>query len=363
MEPNSHQIWEKRALLVCLAACLLILAWMLRPLLTGIGTSALLAALTYPIYIKLQKVLRFNWIASLTTMILLTVIVLLPVTVLVFFSYRELIDLLQKAPQNFNEVDQVIDNFYVHIHPFLSKLGIKLNDTSSIKSQLDMILKLLPSIGSAILDKGAEFSKWILSTLLTMGTATFCLFYFYLDGPKMIDRFIHLFPMNDDDERQILKVFLTVTKAALLGSLVIGGVQGTLGGILVWCLGFSSPFAWGLVLTLLSLLPGIGIGLALIPTSIWLLFSGHPISALILICGAMVIGIIDNLLRPLLIGRQVHMHELLVFLFTVGGIATMGLAGFILGPALGSMGITLLQLYDKQYIHKNNVFSSLLIEK
>jgi|GEM_PF-754380 len=354
---------EKKALLICLVLLLLIICWMLRSLASGIAIAALFAALTYPIYTKIASWVKVKWFASLITLFLMFLLILLPATLVGFLSYKELSQFVNRAPEYIPTLSQEIDKIYTSVQPLLYKYIPGYEGMTSLREYAQNGLAYTPQIGKLLLSRSAALSSWFFSTLFTLGISIFCLFYFYLDGPQIIKRLLHLFPMREEDEISLLQTFMNVTKAALVGSLLVSCIQGGLGALLLGFLGFGSPFVWGAVLTLLALIPGVGASLLLIPLSLYLLINSNWSDGLILLIGTIVVSLVDNLLRPVLIGRKIQMHDLMVFIFTLGGLASFGLAGFILGPALGALGLTLLNLYEKNFLFAQSGTPSLPVEQ
>ena len=144
----------------------------------------------------------------------------------------------------------------------------------------------------------------------------------------------------------MLDKFVSVTRATLKGTILIGAAQGLLGGLAFWAVGIDGAIFWGTVMTVLSIIPGIGGALIWVPASIVLMTSGEVWRgiALAAFCG-LVVGSIDNLLRPLLVGRDTQMHELLIFFSTLGGLLMFGVMGFIVGPILAALFVTVWEIF------------------
>ena len=159
-----------------------------------------------------------------------------------------------------------------------------------------------------------------------------------------------LSPLKDSEERQLLKNFISVSKATLKGSLVIAIIQGILMTIVFLVTGVPSPVIWGAITVLFSLIPMVGAGLVWLPAGIIMLLLGNIWQGLtILIFGALVVSTIDNFLRPRLVGKETSLHPILVFLSTIGGIALFGLVGILLGPVIIVLFISLLDIYQIEF--------------
>jgi predicted PurR-regulated permease PerM len=144
----------------------------------------------------------------------------------------------------------------------------------------------------------------------------------------------------------MVEKFISVTRATLKGTILIGAAQGLLGGLAFWAVGIDGPIFWGTVMTVLSIIPGVGGALVLVPAAIVLGATGEVGRAigLALFC-ALVVGSVDNLLRPRLVGKDTKMHELLIFFSTLGGLMFFGATGFILGPILAALFVTAWEMF------------------
>jgi hypothetical protein len=144
----------------------------------------------------------------------------------------------------------------------------------------------------------------------------------------------------------MLEKFVSVTRATLKGTVLIGLAQGMLGGLAFWAAGIDGAIFWGTVMTVLSIIPGIGGALVWIPAVLILMTTGEVWRGIALgaFCG-LVVGSVDNLLRPLLVGRDTQMHELLIFFSTLGGLMMFGVMGFIVGPILAALFVTAWDLF------------------
>jgi len=174
----------------------------------------------------------------------------------------------------------------------------------------------------------------------------YTMFFFLMDGDKLIHKILYYLPLEDHDERRILDRFTSVTRATLKGTAVIGILQGLLGGIGFAVAGIPSAVFWGTIMAVLSFIPGIGSALVWVPAVIILAVSGSFIKAILLgiYCTA-VVGSIDNFLRPILVGKDTQMHELMILFGTLGGIVMFGVVGVIIGPIIAALFVTVWDIY------------------
>ena len=158
------------------------------------------------------------------------------------------------------------------------------------------------------------------------------------DGKQLLELIVHALPLGDSRERKLFKKFAEVSRATVKGTLIIGLTQGVLGGIMFAILGIQGAVFWGVVMAILSLLPVVGTALVWMPAALVLIASGDWQKGIVLIAfGVLVIGLIDNLLRPILVGRDTKMPDYLVLLSTLGGLTVFGVSGFVIGPVIAAL--------------------------
>lgn len=173
---------------------------------------------------------------------------------------------------------------------------------------------------------------------VSLGAMIYLSFFFLRDGHDIWNGLVAHVPLSVQTRRRMADEIAGVLKATLRGTIIVAGVQGSLGGLIFWLLGLQAPGVWGFAMALTSLLPPFGAGAIWLPMAVFLLLTGSILKGVALaICGFFIISLIDNLLRPFLIGREAHLPEYLVFLSTLGGLALLGLDGVIIGPLLVSL--------------------------
>lgn len=172
------------------------------------------------------------------------------------------------------------------------------------------------------------------------------LFYFFIDGKKIVKKLIYLSPLSDTHERMLIEKFVSISRATLKGTIVIGIIQGAIGGITFLATGTSSPFLLAFLMILFSVIPLVGAFIVWLPAGIIMLALGNVWQGIVILTvGTFIISTIDNLLRPKLVGHDTQMYPLLVFFSTVGGIILFGISGFILGPVIMAFFLTLWEIY------------------
>ena len=188
----------------------------------------------------------------------------------------------------------------------------------------------------------------------------YLLFFFLRDCDQLLRSIARALPLGDARERALFERFTAVTRATLKGTLVVGTVQGTLGGIFFALLGLDAPAFWGVMMVACSLIPIIGPTAVWLPTAIILLATGSVAKGIILlILGTFGIALVDNFLRPLLVGRETRIPDFVVLLSTLGGLTLFGLSGFVAGPAIAGLFITVWDMFAREYAPADRVTKSL----
>ncbi len=344
------------AFVIAISAAFLAMVWTFA---LTILMAAIFAGLSYPSYRRLQDRMGGRAaLAAVATLILLLVLVLAPLLVVLAAGANEALRITQTVGPR---LQQFVDEpgalqerlqglpFYAYVEPYrreiLTKTAELVGDTS----------KFLFSALSATTVATAVFLFHFVVLLYTM---FFCL----TDGPQLLRGIMGYLPLADVDKARMLDKFLSVTRATLKGTILIGGAQGLLGGLAFWFVGIEGPIFWGTVMTVLSIIPGVGGALVWVPAAIVMALTGNIWGALglSLFC-ALVVGSVDNLLRPRLVGRDTQMHELMIFFSTLGGLSLFGATGFILGPVLAALFLTAWEMFGVAFRQEIEESSAALV--
>src|SRR5690606_15255447 len=183
--------------------------------------------------------------------------------------------------------------------------------------------------------------------LVSFGIMLYLLFFLLRDGSLLSARLRAAIPLSDSRKIHLLRKFTTVIRATVKGNIAVAAAQGALGGVIFYILGIQGPVLWGVVMAFLSLLPAIGAGLVWAPVAIYFLVSGEVWQGVALaLYGVLVIGMVDNVLRPLLVGKDTKMPDYVVLISTLGGMALFGLNGFVIGPLIAALFIACWALFS-----------------
>lgn len=195
----------------------------------------------------------------------------------------------------------------------------------------------------------ASLARESLLQVIGMVLTLYLLFYFLRDRRVMLASIARLSPLSRADTLRLFGEVDDTVHATVYGTLVVAMVQGTLGGLMFWWLGLPAPLLWGVLMGVLAIVPVLGAFIVWIPAALFLLLDGSGGKALLLtLWGAVVVGGIDNLLYPMLVGRRLKMHTVLAFVSIVGGLAVFGSAGLILGPLVFAITRLLLEIWNRR---------------
>jgi predicted PurR-regulated permease PerM len=221
---------------------------------------------------------------------------------------------------------------------------------------LDSIATLQARLASA----AVQGSKFIATNVLDIGKNAFdflvsffimlyLLFFLLKDGPALAERIQRAIPLSAEHKRNLFDKFTTVIRATVKGNFLVAAAQGAAGGIAFWVLDVQAPLLWAVVMAFLSLLPAVGAALVWAPVALYLAATGAIWKGVMLTAfGVLVIGLIDNVLRPILVGKDIKMPDYLVLISTIGGIAIFGLNGFVIGPVVAALFIALWDIVSAQ---------------
>lgn len=225
----------------------------------------------------------------------------------------------------------------------LDRLGLA--DLGEVQSRL---VDALGRSSQALTSRAFTIGQNTLEFMLNFFVMLYLLFFLLRDGKALSVQAARAMPLKEHDTERLLAQFATVVRATVKGNIVVAIVQGTLGGLAFWVLGIKGALLWGALMALLSLLPAVGAALVWGPVAIYLLATGSILPALGLTAwGVLVIGLVDNVLRPILVGKETRLPDYLVLLATLGGLAAFGLTGFVIGPVIAAIFLATWDIFSK----------------
>lgn len=316
------------------------------PFLSAILMAAILAATFHNPYQYLIKKTKRPHLSSLLTCLLVLIVIVLPVAAVTGLAAKEVDSAYQKIVAE--------DNFYQnHVANYIEAFrNSKFAKSINLNGFLDQeqIGKSVEKISSWVLAFIQKVYQNVVGSVLWIFVMFFTLYYFLVESKIIIKKIMYLSPLRDEYETMLTGKFSSMVRATLKGTLIIGAVQGILGGIMFAIAGVPSFIIWGIIMVVLSVIPAIGSGLVWVPVGIIMLVTGNIWQGIfILLFGTLVISLVDNILRPKLVGGDTAIHPLLVFFATLGGIISFGIIGFIIGPVIMALFLTLWDIYGKEF--------------
>ncbi|HEX9886571.1 MAG TPA: AI-2E family transporter [Longimicrobiales bacterium] len=214
----------------------------------------------------------------------------------------------------------------------------------------EQLQALAARTGPLLMGRLAAATKETVGFILQLFVFLYALFFFLVDGRDILRRILYYVPLSPEQESRLLERFLSVSRATLKGSLLIGMLQGGLAGLAFWATGVPAPALWGTLMVVLSIIPAVGAAIIWVPAVIYLSVQGDALAAVgLLTWCASVVSLVDNFLRPRLVGRDARMSDLLILLSTLGGIALFGAAGFIAGPIVAALFVTIWHIFGEVF--------------
>ena len=338
---------EDNALLLLVIAVSLAFAWILWPFYEAILWATVLAIVFAPLYRRLSITMRQQHsLAALATVLIVVTMVILPLTLIAAALVQEATNLYEKIESNQLDFGRFFQEFLDALPAWATDLlnRFGLTNLGAMHERLSAaLLQGSKYLAAQALSIGKGTANFIVSLLLML----YLLFFFLRDGGALSRRIRDAIPLREEQQRALFTKFAVVTRAMFKGNLLVAAVQGTLGGIIFWVLGIHAPVLWAVVMGFLSLLPAVGAAAVWLPVAIYFLATGAVWQGLVLIAyGAFVIGLVDNLLRPYLVGKDTQMPDYVVLISTLGGIAIFGLDGLVMGPVIAAMFIAVWDLFS-----------------
>lgn len=330
---------------------------LLKPFISAIFVAALFAVMFFRPYNFLLKVLRNNVVLSATlACFLVTFTIILPFTIVGGLVSNEISDLATSFTNGTAALTQEkMESFVGSIYEF-KVFNISLSQLKNSFSEEEMTNFFKNSI-IKFLTYFQETYKSVVNGIIWIFVMFFTLFYFFIDGKHFVKKLMYMSPMKDRHEKMLIGKFVSMTRATLKGTLIIGSIQGLIGGFSFWIAGVSSPAIWAVIMIIFSIIPATGASLVLIPASIIMFILGNVWQSIFLLVVGILVSFLDNFLRPKLVGDDTQMHGLLVFFATLGGLKVFGLIGFIVGPIIMALGIALWEIYAVEFKRDLEVYN------
>ncbi|MEP6589187.1 MAG: AI-2E family transporter [Polaromonas sp.] len=339
---------EEKSFLLLLLLVSLGFFWVLWPFYGSVFWGSIFAIMFNAFFVRLLKMMpQKRTLAALLTVSIILLLVILPVALISALLTQEAASVYQRVQSgelSFSRYFQQIYNALpAWITGMLDRSG--LYDLVLIQERIsDSLTKGSQFIATQVMSIGKNAFDFFVSFFIML----YLLFFFLRDGAALSMQVKDAIPLEEEIKRNLFSKFTTVIRATVKGNIVVAVLQGTLGGLILWFLGIHAPVLWGTLMAFLSLLPAVGAALVWLPVAIYFLATGAIWQGVVLIAfGVLVIGLVDNVLRPVLVGKDTKMPDYVVLVSTMGGISLFGLNGFVIGPVMAAMFMAAWDIFSK----------------
>lgn len=339
--------------IIAFVAVMVLFGQLALPFLTPIIIATLLAVIFYPVFKSVRKLLGGNEsLAALTMCLLIVLLVVVPFGLFTALLSSEAFDFYV------NTRDRIESGYYQQLinenaelvqvaDEYLSQFGTEFD----FEAQRDNLLSAAQNIGLFVYERAGGLVGNIAQGIFNFVTILFLLYYFFKDHTKITKTLLRLSPLPDHIEISLIKRVAEVGKAVFFGNMVTALVQGILGGIGFFAAGFGNAIFWGTMVGVSSLVPSVGVFLVTIPASIFLLIQGQWVPGLIFLAyNVVIVGSIDNILKPKLIESKINLHPILVFIGVLGGLLVFGPMGIIYGPLVVTLFVAFVHIYEDHFV-------------
>ncbi|WP_060480455.1 MULTISPECIES: AI-2E family transporter [Pseudomonas] len=334
----NHDALQNKALAVLLALVTIAFAWILLPYYGAIFWAVILGILFAPL--QRHLVMRFGRrrnLAALTTLLVCLLVAVLPVIVTSALLVQEGASLYQRIESGQLDIAGYVEHGK-NMLPAFAQHGLDNLGMGNLEGLRDKITKWATQGSQVLASQAFSFGQGTFEFLVSFGIMTYLLYFFLREGADIARRVRMAVPLPEQQKRRLQLKFQRVVRATVKGNVVVAITQGALGGFIFWVLDIPSALIWGVLMAFLSLLPAVGAGIVWAPVAAYFLLTGEILPGVILAAfGVLVIGLVDNLLRPILVGKDTRMPDYLILVSTLGGLTVFGLNGFVIGPLIAAL--------------------------
>lgn len=334
----NEETLKDKSLTVLLALVSIAFVWILLPLYGAVFWAVILGILFAPLQRRLQ--LKFAWGRNLTSLLTLSIcllIAILPVIVLGVFLVQEGTTLYKSIESGELDIAGYVAQIKHSLPPYfqhlLDRFGI-----GELNGLREKIIKSAMTGNEFFATQAFSFGQGTFEFIVSFFIMLYLLFFFLRDGAELARKVRLAVPLQEQQKRRLQLKFNRVVRATVKGNLLVAITQGALGGLIFWFLDIPSVLLWAVLMAFLSLLPAVGAGIVWAPVAMFFLLTGAIWQGVVLgLFGIFVIGLVDNLLRPLLVGKDTKMPDYMILISTLGGLAIFGLNGFVIGPLIAAL--------------------------
>lgn len=335
---SDRAAFQDKAFLLLLVIVSLAFGWLLLPFYGAILWAVILATVFVPVQRWLRGALPARpGLVALLTLLIIVGIVLVPLAFTAASIVNETTSLYDRLQSGDLKLGGFLQRFLNALPGWasniLDRLGV--SDVGDIQQR---VIALLKEGSQFFATQAVLVGQGTANLLISLFVMLYLLFFLLRDGGVLAQKLLKAVPLADEQKAALFEKFAVVVRAMVKGTILVAITQGFLGGLIFWVLGIHAPVLWGVVMAFLSLLPAVGAAVVWFPVAVYLLATGALFKGLILMAfGAGVIGLVDNVMRPYLVGKDTALPDYVVLISTLGGIATFGLNGFVVGPLIAAM--------------------------
>lgn len=312
--------------------------WLLLPFFGAILWGLVAAILFAPVNRKLVGIFGGHRnLASALTLILILILFILPAAMLATALVEQAAELYVQVQTGQIDIGRMVANLHQQLPAWVARL-LDNAAPKDMDSARDLIGSGVASGLQNIASQALGFGQGALRFFASLGVMLYLTFFLLRDGRELGSHIARAIPLRPALRDELVRHFVVVVRATMKGSVVIAMIQGILGGLIFWALGLEGALLWGLMMGVFSLVPAVGTGIVWVPVAVYLFVTGSPVEGAVLtFCGIFIIGLVDNLLRPYLVGHDTRMPDFVVLISTLAGIELFGLNGFIIGPVIAAL--------------------------
>ncbi|MBO9576129.1 MAG: AI-2E family transporter [Sphingobium sp.] len=338
-EPPHRIRFEDGAFLALVLAVTIGFALVLRPYFGAILWALILAMLFGPLNKKiLGRIPGRPNTAAVLTLLFILFIVIIPAILLGMALVQEFLVVYQQIQSGQINIPVMFEKAMASLPHWLSAwlASFGWTDFSSVSQSIS---EGLSGQAQNLAGRALKIGQGTLNFILTLGLMLYLTFFFLRDGDRLQERVVKAVPLEPHQREAVVRNFAVVIRATVKGSLVVALIQGLAGGLLFWGVGINGALLWGVFMGAFSLIPAVGTGIIWVPMALYLLATGALLPGFVVVGGGFLISMIDNVVRPLLVGRDTRMPDYVILISTLGGLQLFGISGFVIGPVVAALFI------------------------
>ncbi|MEM8917253.1 MAG: AI-2E family transporter [Pseudomonadota bacterium] len=348
MDQSSASRLETGFLILLVVLVTAAFAWLIEPFFGAIVWAVVTAVLFLPIFDRLARAMNGRTSsAALLTLLLIISLVIVPAIILGIVLLREASDVylrIQSGEIDFGVAFAAFEGTLpLWVQERMENYG--LGDVAAVREKIEAFIA---SSFESVIGQLINIGQSAFSFFLALGVMLYLTFFLLRDGRTLISHVERAIPMQREQRDILFGKFVTVIQATIKGSIIVAILQGTIGGVIFWMLDIRGALLWGVSMGMLSLLPAIGTGLVWVPVAIYLIVTGAVWQGVVLVfCGLFIIGMVDNILRPILVGRDTRIPDYVILISTFGGLQLLGFNGIVIGPLLAALFLALWDIFAR----------------